>query len=333
MFVRFGIAMVAVAVVSVALGGRIALAQSSDERTRSAARKLGYEGVEAFEAGDFRTASDKLERAYAVLHAPSLGLWSARALVKQSKLRQAVDRYREVASLPLVGAELAVQKQAQADAQQELLATQKTIPMVVVSVEGAPPASVSLTIDAVPVPIEKLGTPLGLDPGTHLIAASSGQRQGSAHVTLAENQQQKVALVLALDPSARIKTADQSLAPPSTSHSEVSSTGSESRRTWGWVALGAGGAGLVVGGVATALAVSKKGSLDENPGCSDRVCPRNLSDDVNGYNQWRTVSTIGFIAGGVFVATGATLLLTSPRAERRAALFVSPAAVELRGRF
>jgi hypothetical protein len=34
-----------------------------DDASRATARKLGYSGVEAYQAGDFAAASDKLERA------------------------------------------------------------------------------------------------------------------------------------------------------------------------------------------------------------------------------------------------------------------------------
>ncbi|HEY4160327.1 MAG TPA: hypothetical protein VGM29_19580, partial [Polyangiaceae bacterium] len=57
-------------------------AQQADDVERSAARELGTAGVEAYQGGDFLTASDELERAYRVRRVPALGLWSARALAK-----------------------------------------------------------------------------------------------------------------------------------------------------------------------------------------------------------------------------------------------------------
>ena len=90
--------------------------QMSDGPARAAARKLGYEGVAAYEAEHYDVASEKLEKAFAVLQAPSLGLWSARALVKQDKLLEAVERYLATSRLSLSGGDLAVQKRAKADA-------------------------------------------------------------------------------------------------------------------------------------------------------------------------------------------------------------------------
>ncbi|HEY4159182.1 MAG TPA: tetratricopeptide repeat protein, partial [Polyangiaceae bacterium] len=72
---------------------QIAHAQAVDDATRSAARNLASAGVQAYQANDYPAARDKLERAYQVLRAPSLGLWSARALVKVGALVEAGERY------------------------------------------------------------------------------------------------------------------------------------------------------------------------------------------------------------------------------------------------
>src|SRR5882724_10278109 len=71
-------------------------AQDIDDATRAAARKLGTAGVESYQSGQFQVASEKLEKAYRMLQVPSLGLWSARALVKLGHLVEAQERYVKV---------------------------------------------------------------------------------------------------------------------------------------------------------------------------------------------------------------------------------------------
>src|SRR5689334_22914684 len=88
----------------------------ADSATRAAARSLGQAGVQAFQAGDFAAASTKLEKSYQMFPAPTVGLWSARALVKQGKLVEGSERYQQTMRLSVSGADMAVQKQAQADA-------------------------------------------------------------------------------------------------------------------------------------------------------------------------------------------------------------------------
>src|SRR5688572_19691729 len=133
----------------VSFGASSVPAQAVDDATRGAARKIGYSGVEAYQAGNYPTASEKLEKAYRVLRVPSLGLWSARALAKVGKLVEASERYLEVTRLPVSGGDEAVQKQAQGEAQTELDALSPKIPNVIVQLEGATPAEVKVTVDGV----------------------------------------------------------------------------------------------------------------------------------------------------------------------------------------
>src|SRR5262245_34552538 len=90
-----------------------------DAATRAAARKLAEDGVAALQAGDAATAVQKLDKAFRTLQAPSIALWSGRALVKQGKLVEAAERLLEATRLPVSG-DAQVQQQAKADAQKEL---------------------------------------------------------------------------------------------------------------------------------------------------------------------------------------------------------------------
>jgi hypothetical protein len=132
------------------LSGR-ALAQEVDGAARAAARKLGYAGVEAYQANEYKEALDKLDKAYRVLKAPSLGLWSARALLANGRLVEASERYLEVTRLSVDSGERAVQERAKADARKELDALTPRIPSVVIRLEGAFASDVTLTIDGVAV--------------------------------------------------------------------------------------------------------------------------------------------------------------------------------------
>src|SRR6476469_4563355 len=130
MLVRFGAWLLSGAVL---LSAPPLLAQSADESTRTAARALGNAGVEAYQANDFATATDKLEKAYAILKVPTLGLWSGRALIQTGKWIEASERFLEVTSLQVPAGDVAVQKQAQADAAVELKTLTPRVPVVTVA--------------------------------------------------------------------------------------------------------------------------------------------------------------------------------------------------------
>ena len=57
----------------------------------TAARKLAEDGVAALQNGDAATAVQKLEKAHNMLKAPSVALWSARALAKRGLLIEAAE--------------------------------------------------------------------------------------------------------------------------------------------------------------------------------------------------------------------------------------------------
>jgi hypothetical protein len=322
------VAALAVAV-GIMAGASLAKAEG-DSATRAAARSLGYAGVEAYQAGNFGVATEKLEKAYAVLKVPSLGLWSARALTRVGKLLEAADRYVEVGRLVVTGGDAAVQRAAQADAQLELEQLQHRIPSVVIRVEGAEGATTKLTIDGVEVSSKLLGESTPINPGKHRIEGEAQGRQALVVIDVEERQEQEA--VLRFVGPAVVEGPSPGAEPaPSPSPSEASAA--STRRTLGWVALGGGAAGLIVGGVTGVMAISKRSALDENPSCADGDCSQSLGPEVDAYNTLRSVSTVGFIAGGVLGATGVVLILTAPRSRSRTALQVSPSFISVRSTF
>jgi hypothetical protein len=302
-----------------------AAAGSSEAATRAAARDLGSAGVQAFQAGDFATANEKLDAAYRVLKAPSLGLWSARALAKVGKWVEARERYVEVTRLDAASGDEAIQRQAKADAASEGDALAQRIPRLVVQVEGAPAAEVAVTIDGVSLPSALVGQASPVNPGAHHLEGVRGSERVVADVTVTEAQQQ-TALLRFVQQAAVAGGAPGAVAAPTVSGQPAHKP---MQRTLGWVAVGVGGAGLVVGSVTGALVLSKKSSL----GCANNLCPVSDKSDVDGYNSMRTVSTVSFVVGGVLAATGVVLVLTAKPTCESVALVLTPASAVLHGSF
>ena len=303
-----------------------ALAEPADTVTRDAARSLGLSGVEAYQAGNYDAASDKLEKAYSIMNVPSLGLWSARALAKRNLLLEAAGRYLEVAGLQLPQGDAAVQRQAQLDAQAELEQLRPQIPRLVIRVNGGNPSDVTLSIDGQAVATSVIGKPRLINPGTHRVEAQLGALQKSASVeTLAGKE---ASVLLDLGPSVARKNATTQPPPGSDKGAAPSST----RQTLGWVGIGAGGVGIALGAVMGALTINKRAALKDG-GCSDTHCPFEKQSEVDHLNTFRLVSGVGFIAGGVLASTGIVLLLTAPSSEHQLAAAVSGESVSLTGRF
>ncbi|HEV8549337.1 MAG TPA: hypothetical protein VGQ57_09915, partial [Polyangiaceae bacterium] len=267
-----------------------------DEATRTAARALGTAGVQAYQAGDYAAADDKLEKAYSLLQVPTLGLWSGRALVKLGKWVEATDRFLEVASLQVPAGEYAVQKQAQADATTELKELTARVPLVTVKVENAQLADCSISIDGQPVATSLLTAGRLMNPGSHVIEGKRGTDVVRVSITVAEGDRTTASLKFpapVATPAALTPVAATAPVAP-----EASASPGAAQRTWGWVTLGVGGAGLVVGAVTGGVALGKKHQIDDNSKCSGDRCAPSEQDLVDSYNGFNTVSSIAFIGGG-----------------------------------
>ena len=287
-----------------------ALAQSDAQR--GAARELGAEGVDDFQAGRFSDASTKLSQAFEILKVPTLGLWSARALVKEGKLVEASERYLAVSRLDPSKGEQRVQKQAQSDAAKERDALQARIGSLTLSLKGAN-SSAAVTLDGVVVPAALLGVRQPANPGKHSLEAREDGRIVQREITLAEGQ--RVDAVLDFGDSQVDPSAAPAPTPPPAPASTVSTAPPEPAAASShvpagvWVGVALAGAGVLTGSVSAALAAKKKDSLD----CPADRCKSSQKGDVDGYNQLLTVSTIGFVAAGVGVATAGVFWFTRSR--------------------
>ena len=159
-----------------------------------------------------------------------------------------------------------------------------------------------------------------MNPGGHRIEATLSAKQKAAAVQLVPGQEAVVELDFS--PPAKAQTAGSGSAKPTST-----------RRTLGWVGVGAGGVGLALGSVMGALALNKHASIKDSGVCSGSQCPAAAQSDVNRLNLFRTVSTVGFIAGGALAVTGVVLVLTAPSSEPQLAAMVSGDGVTLAGRF
>ena len=308
-------------------------AAEPDAGTRAAARTLAEDGVSALQNGDAATAVQKLEKAHRALQAPSVALWSARALTKLGLLVEARERYIEATRLPVSG-DKAVQEQAKLDAQTEGEQLLSRIPSLLVSVAG-PTEGLTITVDGKALPELLLGEARPTNPGQHRVVAKRGAEQASEAVTLTEGEHRRLELELAVAAGPGLSVPADAGGVSATAPTKPGNTA----KTLGLVAIVAGGAGLAVGGVTGLMAMSKQTALeDDKERCQDGKCLYSAEADVQRLRTFRTISTVGFVAGGVLAAAGVTLLLTAPRSESaqqsgQLSLSVGPANLRFQGTF
>lgn len=192
---------------------------------------------------------------------------------------------------------------------------------------GSDVPGLQVSRDGVALGHAEFGLQIPIDPGVHRIEATapkkkpwSGQVEvapkqtdASVTITLAAEDQPATAGTAGAAGSAQGAVAPPPPPPPDSA--PASGSDGRTQRTLGWVGIGLGAAGLVVGSVFGITAISKAHEAT-NDGCSGSKCtgpnaPAGLTATTDGQHA-ATAADVGFIAGGVVLAAGAVLLITAP---------------------
>jgi len=291
------------------------LAHAQSAADRATARQLGLDGQDALDKKDYATAEDRFRRADALFHAPTLLLGFARAEAGLGKLVNASEAYNRIVREGVPpGAAPAFAKALDA-AKAEEGSVRARIATVTVTVTG--PENPTVTLDDQPLSVAALGVRRPVDPGTHLVRASADGWEpaetrfavtdaGSANALLSMQRVTPVVPAAAPPPSPVLAPAGETPAPHETSSAGTTGSG---QRTLGWVGVGVGVAGLATGTITGILAMGKHSDLQTL--CTNG-CPPSAQGDLDSYHTLGTLSTVGFIAGGVLSGVGLVLLVTAP---------------------
>ncbi len=202
---------------------------------------------------------------------------------------------------------------------------------VVVPPESAVPG-LEVRRDGQALSASELGAPIPVDPGDHAIEASAPNKKpwkSTAKVATTPGEQKFSVGPLEAEakaPVAVTPTPASTTPPVKVAEDKPPPASGSGRKTAAFVALGIGGAGLIVGGVTGVMALSKNKTA--NDACpNDGACASKDAVDANSSaKSLATISTVGFIVGGVGVAAGAVLLLTAPSAPKTGSIHVVPTA-------
>lgn len=337
-----------------ALGVPLARAQS--EADRAQARDLGQQAYAAMDAKDYAKAADLFRRADALYHAPTILLGLARAEAKLGKYVESSEHYhRIVLEGAPPGAPQAIREAIEA-AKKEIGDVEGHRAKVTLSVKG--PDQPTVTLDGAPMSAAALGVERLVNPGPHAVhVTATGWKDADQSFTVNDGGTAQVSVQMegaaaapaGPVPPSPVTTPTPSTAPapggeqaPAPDTTSASSSGG-SWKTIGWIGIGVGGAGIVLGAVTGGLAAGKKSTASGSPCASGPCSQSDLStyqSNRDSYYTMGTISTIGFIAGGVLAAGGAALLLFGPHGGSEAAPaaawvspYVGPGSAGLTGRF
>jgi hypothetical protein len=310
-----------------------------DDVTRARARDLVNSAVADYEAGQYQQAEEKLATAFESVKVPTVALWSARVEEKLGHWVAASELYGQV--LALTPNELwigSAQQDAQKEAANELAALEPRIPRLSVVVEGAAGEAVEVTIDDAVIPQASLEQPQRMDPGPKRVVGRYGSQTVEVSVDLKDGEAQEAVLrfppPLAAEPasSATAAPVDGAVPPPSRAPERREQELIPNQKLWGWVSVGVGAAGASVGLVSGIMVARRYGSLSDD--CKNRVCAVEDRGRVDRYDTLRTISTVGFLVGGLGGAAGVGLLITAPEdGATQVGWYLAPGGTVLRGRF
>jgi hypothetical protein len=268
-----------------------------DASTRSAARELGKEAIALYRERNYSEALDRISRAHQLVNLTTTGLWRARCLIELDRLIEASEQLLAVTRMDLGESPNAIHAKGKADAAKELEALRPRIPRLLILVEGETPSDLALKLDGEAIPRALIGVEQPVDPGEHTLSVSGAGAVDSATLRLVEGQLLQVPLRLVdRDPERR------AIGGGDIEHS-FSPAG-----VVGFVTLGVGVAGLVVGAISGGLALGTNADLEAN--CAEGRCPPEQHDAVDSLDVERLTSTVSFVVGGGLGALGLTLVIT-----------------------
>jgi hypothetical protein len=293
------------------LAAREALADATPAEI-AAARQLGTEGVHLADAGRCDQAIEKLARAEALYHAPTILGRLGECQVKQGKLVEGTENLQKVVREQLDPKAPTAFVKAKERAKKVLDAALPRIGKLKIVVVAPPGTEVSVKIDGEPVSSAFVGQDRPTDPGEHFVEATAqGYLKSSETVELKDGGDASVTLKLKIDPEAPPppppKRDDQTVPPPPPPVAPPPA-GIATTTLVGITALGVGAVGLAVGAIFGVVAIDKKGQLDKR--CQPAsACPPGTQSLIDDANTMATVSTVGFVIGGIGIAAGVTFLL------------------------
>jgi hypothetical protein len=305
---------------------------------QAAAQALFQEGRALAKAGDHAKACVKLEESQRLAPAPGTQLGLAECYERLGRTASAWSAYLEVATSSAGKGP----KDRQTLARSRATALEPKLTRLTLSI--APEASqmpgFSVTRNGAGVGRELWGAAIAVDPGQHTLEASApGMTSWTQTVDVSgEGKTTSVAIpALEAAPPPAASAPPVSSAPPAEPVPPPAASASapaafaptqapaappapsapgqwdnDTMRTVAWAGLGVGAAAIVTGIVTGAMAMGKKGTLDD--ACTDdRRCPPDSGGQIDTYNGLRTASTVGFVLGVVGLGGGAFILWQGAR--------------------
>jgi hypothetical protein len=273
-------------------------ARGDGDSGKAVAEALFRDAKQLMEAGDVATACPKFAESLNLDRTLGTLLYLGACHEQQGRTASAWSEF----SSALTWAQRSGQADRVAFAQKHVDALEPRLAYIVITAPAIP--SLQLRVDDALLNSAAIGTPLPVDPGSHLIEASAPNMQSwQEKVTVPSEPGKTPVEVPPLVPAPVATTAPVT---PTTGTTPATPTAPPAdndggRRAILWTSVAFTGVGVVVGSIFGALTLSARDTARSE-------CPNNQCTSQDGLNKISdartdaTVSTVGFVAAGVGAA-------------------------------
>lgn len=271
---------------------------------KAAAEALFAEGRKLMESGHLNEACSKFEASQRLDPGVGTMLNLAECYEKSGRTASAWAEFREVIS----AARAAESKDREDLARQRATVLESKLSRLTITLspEASGVRGIEVRRDGALVDPAELGSAIPVDPGKHFIEANApGHQKWFTRIELAPEGAQQNVTVPAL------AEAESTAANTSTTVDLQPAKSGGSQRTVGLAVGGVGVVGLAVGAIFGLKASSNW--KDAKAACIDYPygCSTDADDKRSSAKNAATLSSIGFIGGGLLVAAGAVLWFTA----------------------
>jgi hypothetical protein len=294
----------------VGMGARAAAAEPSSSGNSVAAQALFDEAKRLMQQGDAASACPKFEESQRLEPGVGTKLNLANCYERIGRTASAWILFLEVES----DTKRNGQTERQTMAHNRASALQPKLSRVTIDVpQPNRVEGLSVERDGVEVGAAQWGLSIPVDPGSHTIQAHApGKKDWQTTITVPADASTQAVSVPLLENAPIAETS----ATPNASHSSSGKPASHVQRNASYVALGIGGAGVIIGSIFGLRAVSKN-NQSNTADCQGNDCLRGSAgaQDRTDARSAGNISTVAFAIGGAAVATGLVLFFTEPKKE------------------
>jgi hypothetical protein len=243
---------------------------------------------------------------------------------------EARDTLMRVTRLPVDPNEPDVQTEARAEALELANQVAGRIPTLKVEIRGVVDAvNVVVKLDGRPMAAAAIAHGVRVNPGIRRVRAqAAGYITRERNIDVAESQERIVTMTMRKLPAG----AKSEVVVDEDDQRVLLGGATNHLTTLGWIGIGVGGAGVLVGTIFGVLTISKEASLADS--CPASRCPASERGDIDEALAFAEVSTAGFVSGAVGLGLGVAARGGAPAgAEISPALTLAPAGVVLEGTF